>query len=58
MTIEIRSFNQILGEMVRKMIADAPVNDVNVGSILATLLEAAAESDFENNASIRHRSIA
>jgi uncharacterized phage protein gp47/JayE len=52
MAVEIKSYNQILGEMVRKIIADTPLNDVNTGSTLLTLLEAAAQVDFENNASI------
>ena len=52
MAVEIKSLNQILGEMVRKLVADSPLNDVNIGSVIYTLLEAAAESDFENNASI------
>jgi uncharacterized phage protein gp47/JayE len=52
MAIDIRSYNQILGEMVRKIIADTPLNDVNPGSVLLSILEAAAQVDFENNASI------
>jgi uncharacterized phage protein gp47/JayE len=52
MAIDIKSYNQILGEMVRKIIADTPLNDVNVGSVLLSVLEAAAQVDFENNASI------
>jgi uncharacterized phage protein gp47/JayE len=52
MTVNIRSFNQILGQMVRKIVADTPLNDIREGSALLTLLEAAAQSDFENNASI------
>lgn len=52
MAIDIKSYNQILGQMVRKLIADTPVNDVNVGSVLLTLLESAAQVDFENSASI------
>jgi uncharacterized phage protein gp47/JayE len=52
MAIEIKSFNQILGEMARKLLADTPLNDLNSGSVLLTLLEAAAQVDFENNASI------
>ena len=38
--------------MVRKIVADTPLNDIREGSALLTLLEAAAQSDFENNASI------
>lgn len=50
--INIKSFNQILGDMVRKIIADTPVNDINQGSVLLTLLEAAAANDFDNNTAI------
>lgn len=52
MSIDIRSFNQILGGMLRKIIANTPLTDVNAGSVLLTLLEAAASADFENNAAI------
>ena len=52
MSIQIRSFNQILGDMIRKIVADTPLNDLNAGSVLLTLLEAAASNDFENNAAI------
>jgi len=52
MAIDVRSYNEILGEMVRKIIADTPLNDLNTGSVLLSLLEAAAQVDFENNASI------
>lgn len=38
--------------MIRKIIADTPVNDINKGSLLLTLLEAAAANDYENNTSI------
>jgi uncharacterized phage protein gp47/JayE len=52
MAIQIKSFNQILGDMIRKIIADTPLNDINAGSVLLTLLEAAAANDFENNTAI------
>jgi len=50
--INIKSYNEILGDMIRKMIADTPVNDINKGSVLLTLLEAAAANDYENNTAI------
>lgn len=50
--IEIKSFNQILGNMVRKIVAETPLSDVNPGSVLLSLLEAAASNDFENNVAI------
>ena len=43
--INIKSYNEILGDMIRKMIADTPVNDINRGSVLLTFLEAAAAND-------------
>lgn len=52
MAIEIKSPNQLLGDMVRKIIAETPLNDIYTGSVLLTLLEAAASNDYENNAAI------
>lgn len=52
MAIQIRSFNQILGDMIRKIVADTPLNDINAGSVLLTLLEAVASNDFENSTAI------
>ena len=52
MAIQIKSYNQILGDMIRKIIAETPLNDINTGSVLLTLLEAAASSDFENNVAV------
>lgn len=52
MAINIRSYNQIVGDIVRKIIADTPLNDVNVGSTLLSLIEAVAQVDFENSASM------
>lgn len=53
-SIEINSINQMLGRMIRKVIADTAGNDINAGSMLLTLLEACASNDFENNAAILH----
>ena len=50
--ITIQSFNQLLGAMIRKIIAETPVNDINAGSVLLSLLEACANNDFENNTAI------
>lgn len=50
--INIRSYNEILGDMIRKVIADTPLNDINRGSVLLTLLEAAAANDYENSTAI------
>jgi uncharacterized phage protein gp47/JayE len=38
--------------MIRKIIADTPLNDINQGGVLLSLLEAAAANDFENNTAI------
>ena len=52
MAIQIKSTNQIIGDMIRKIIAETALNDINAGSVLLTLIEAAASNDFENNAAI------
>jgi uncharacterized phage protein gp47/JayE len=52
MAVEIKSFNQILGSMVRKIMSETPVNDISTGSVLLSLLEACASNDFENNSAI------
>ncbi len=50
--INIKSYNENLGDMIRKIIADTPANDINKGSVLLTILEAAAANDYENNTAI------
>lgn len=50
--IDIKSFNQILGGMVRKIVAETPLSDVNPGSVFLSLLEACASQDFDNNVAI------
>lgn len=50
--VKIQSFNQFLGSMIRNIIANTPLNDINQGSVLLTILEAAATNDFENNTAI------
>ncbi len=52
MAVEIKSYNELLGNMARKIIADTAVDDLRTGSVVLTLLEAAAANDFENNAAI------
>jgi uncharacterized phage protein gp47/JayE len=52
MAIALKTYNEVLGKMIRKMIVDSPANDINQASVLLTLLEAAATSDFDNNAAI------
>jgi uncharacterized phage protein gp47/JayE len=50
--VNIKSYNEVLGDMIRKIIADTPINDINTGSVILTLLEAAAANDFENNTAV------
>ena len=52
MAIVIKTYNQILGDMIRKILPNTPLNDINNGSVLLTLLEAAATSDFDNNSAV------
>lgn len=52
MAVSLQTYNEILGKLIRKIVADTPVNDINTGSVLLTLLEAVAAQDFENNSSI------
>jgi uncharacterized phage protein gp47/JayE len=52
MAVQLTTLNEILGKMIRKIMADTAVNDISAGSVLLDLLEAAASQDFENNAAI------
>lgn len=52
MAVEVKSVSQILADMVRRITAETELTDVNAGSVLATLLEAAAISDYQNQVSI------
>jgi len=52
MTIRIKTYNEILGDLIRKIIIDTPINDLNEGSVSTVLLEAIADSDFETSTSI------
>jgi uncharacterized phage protein gp47/JayE len=52
MAVSLTTYNEILGKLIRKLVADTPVNDINRGSVLLDLLEAVATQDFENNAAI------
>jgi hypothetical protein len=52
MPVKVRSVSQILSEMVRRVLAETPLTDVSAGSVLSTILEAAAVSDFQNNLSV------
>lgn len=46
MPVSVPSYNQLLGAMMRKFMAVTGVNDMHKGSVIATLLEAAAQNDF------------
>ena len=52
MTVRLKTYNEMLGDWIRKVIIDANLNDVNTGSVLLTLGEATIDSDFENQAAI------
>lgn len=44
--IKLRSYQEILGLMAAKMLAQTDLTDLSPGSVLLTILEAAASSDF------------
>lgn len=52
MAVQIKVYNEFLGALIRKIIADTPANDVSDGSVLMQLLEAVAANDFENSTAI------
>jgi hypothetical protein len=52
MSIQVKSFQQLVGQMVRRLIAVTGINDINKGSVLLTLAEAAAQNDYEQMASM------
>lgn len=47
MALILKSKNQILADMISKILADTSINDINPGSVLITLLEAVAREDFQ-----------
>ena len=47
---EVKSFQQIVADMAAKMAAETPITDFNTGSVVLTLLEAAAQEDFQQYA--------
>jgi len=49
MAFNLRSRQQILADMIAKMLAETPVNDINRASVVRTLLEAAAQEAFQEN---------
>jgi uncharacterized phage protein gp47/JayE len=44
--IQLRSYQNILGQMISTLLAQTDLNDLSPGSVFLTLLEAAASSDF------------
>jgi len=46
MALELRSYEQILGLMIRRVQSEAGLSDLESGSVLLSILESAAESDF------------
>ena len=52
MAITIQTYNELLGQMVRQILPQTPVNDMSKASVILTLLEAAAANDFDNNSAV------
>lgn len=50
--IQLRSYQQLLGPMIAKLLAETDLNDLNPGSLFLTVLEAAASSDFTQEGKI------
>lgn len=46
-SFELKSFQQILADMIVKFLSETGVNDINPGSVLTTFLEAAAQEDAQ-----------
>lgn len=44
--IQLRSYQQIAGQMIAKLLAETNLTDLNAGSVFLTLIEAASSSDF------------
>lgn len=49
MAFVLRSRSQILADMIATILAKSPINDINRGSVVRTLLEAAAQEAFQEN---------
>lgn len=45
-SITLRTYSQILGNMISTLLAQTDLNDLSPGSVFLTILEAAASSDF------------
>lgn len=51
-TLDLKSYEEILEEMLRSVQSRAGLSDANIGAITLSLLEAAAQSDFFQIANI------
>lgn len=51
-TLELKSYEQILGTLIRKVQSESGLTDLEPGSVVLSILEAAAESDFSIAADI------
>lgn len=47
MAFQPKSFNEIVASMAAKVAAETPITDFNPGSVILTLIEAAAQEDFQ-----------
>jgi len=52
MAITVKSVSQLLADSVRRLLAETSVTDVTPGSVIGTILEAAALADFQNQVSL------
>jgi uncharacterized phage protein gp47/JayE len=52
MAVTIKSYNQILGEMITKIMTDTALTDFKGGSVISSILETGAQSDFESYAAL------
>jgi len=52
MAVQVKSYSELLGAMIRKVMAITGVNDMHKGSVILTMLEAAAQNDYEQMAAL------
>ena len=52
MGISVKSYPELLGSMVRKVMAITGVSDMHKGSVILTMLEGAAQNDYEQMAAL------
>jgi len=51
---QLKSFSQIVSSMAAKMATETPITDFNPGSVVLTLLEAAAQEDYQQYVQMLH----